>query len=149
MKASDLVQALRRQSLTNSTIIMKTVTILIALIFTAFAGLNQTHAGEVLSSGTFIGKSDHVTKGAASIEKDAEGNYVVVLGEDFSLDGAPDPKVGLGKDGYQKEAKLGNLEKKKGKQIYKIPAGLDPSEFNEIWIWCEKFNVPLGVATLS
>ncbi|MEM9371265.1 MAG: DM13 domain-containing protein, partial [Pseudomonadota bacterium] len=36
-----------------------------------------------------------------------------------------------------------------GEQVYVIPAGLDVADFNEIWIWCEKFSVPLGVAKLS
>jgi len=102
----------------------------------------------VQATGTFAGKSDHVTTGTASIVK-TEGGYSVVLGEDFSLDGAPDPKVGLGKDGYKKETKLGKLQSKSGRQSYAIPAEIDPSNYNEVWIWCERFNVPLGVATLE
>ncbi|WP_432612907.1 DM13 domain-containing protein, partial [Litoreibacter halocynthiae] len=35
-----------------------------------------------------------------------------------------------------------------GASTYKIPAGIDPDDYNEVWIWCEKFNVPLGVAKL-
>ncbi|MDF1658034.1 MAG: DM13 domain-containing protein [Verrucomicrobiales bacterium] len=128
---------------------MKIIITLAVLFIASFASIDRVLADEVITSGTFVGKSDHVTKGGASIEQDADGNYIVVLGEDFSLDGAPDPKVGLGKDGYKKNAELGKLEKKKGKQVYSIPANFDPADFNEIWIWCERFSVPLGVAKLS
>ncbi|MEM7600321.1 MAG: DM13 domain-containing protein [Verrucomicrobiota bacterium] len=128
---------------------MKLITTLAVLFLATFASIDRVLADEVIASGTFVGKSDHVTKGAASIQKNAEGNYVVVLGKDFSLDGAPDPKVGLGNDGYQREARLGKLEKKKGEQVYMIPANLNPFDFNEIWIWCERFSVPLGVAALQ
>ena len=103
----------------------------------------------VVASGAFVGKSDHKTSGAASIEQLSDGGYVVVLGDNFSLDGAPDPKVALGNNGYDKSTLLGKLEKKNGKQIYRLPANIDPTNYNEIWIWCEKFSVPLGVAKLK
>ena len=28
-------------------------------------------------------------------------------------------------------------------------AGINPDDYNEVWIWCERFNVPLGVAKLG
>ena len=36
-----------------------------------------------------------------------------------------------------------------GASSYTIPEGFDPATFNEVWIWCEKFNVPLGVARIG
>lgn len=128
---------------------MKSILITLTLVLVSFAGISNLLAGEVVTSGTFIGQSDHETAGLATIERDEAGNYFVVLGDDFKLDGAPDPKVGLGKDGYDEGAKLGHLQKKKGTQKYAIPANLNPEDFNEIWIWCERFSVPLGVAKLS
>ena len=80
----------------------------------------------------------------------ADGSHTIVLGDDFSLDGAPDPRGGLGKDGHYDgntdAGKLGNLT---GAQSFTVPAGVDVSDFNEVYIWCEKFSVPLGVATLG
>ncbi|MCB1403372.1 MAG: DM13 domain-containing protein, partial [Rhodobacteraceae bacterium] len=67
---------------------------------------------------------------------------------DFAFDGAPDPKVALGQDGYRKDTLLGPLRSETGAQSYALPEGLDPAAYNEIWIWCERFDVPLGVATL-
>lgn len=94
--------------------------------------------------GTFKGASNHVTTGTAEVA----GNQVHLLA-DFTFDGAPDPKVALGKDGFDKSTLMGPLASNSGKSSYAIPAGIDPSDYNEVWIWCEKFNVPLGVAKLN
>jgi len=99
-------------------------------------------------AGSFEGKSRHVTTGTASIEKTSDG-YVVRLGADFTFDGAPDPKVALGNDGYDASTLMGPLASNTGEQIYPIPAGIDPNAYNEVWIWCERFAVPLGLAKLN
>ncbi len=98
--------------------------------------------------GTFVGKSNHVTTGRAELAKEG-GKYVVHLLDDFTFDGAPDPKVALGKDGYDKSTLMGLLKKNRGKSSYEVPAGINGDDYNEVWIWCERFNVPLGVAKLS
>ena len=41
------------------------------------------------------------------------------------------------------------LKSNRGKQIYEVPARIDVSLYNEVWVWCERFSVPLGVATLN
>ena len=46
----------------------------------------------VISSGTFSGRSDHITTGDVRLEKTATG-YQLSFAADFSLDGAPDPIV--------------------------------------------------------
>ncbi len=94
--------------------------------------------------GTFTGASNHVTTGTAEIA----GNQVNLL-DDFTFDGAPDPKVALGNDGYDPATLMGALRSNTGAQSYAIPAGIDPANYNEVWIWCERFNVPLGVAKLN
>ncbi len=103
---------------------------------------------EISYKGLFGGKSDHKTFGTATIGKSGE-RWVVILGEDFRFDGAPDPHVALGKDGYNPDAELATLSSYKGRQVYALPADLDPAEFNEVWLWCNQFNVPLGVAQLK
>ena len=106
-------------------------------------------AGEVVASGTFVGASGHETRGGVSVVKDGSGLEVVLAG-DFFLDGAPDPKVGFGKDGdYDSKSQLAHLKANAGKQEYKIPGSVNVSDYNEIYIWCEKFSVPLGIATLN
>jgi hypothetical protein len=99
--------------------------------------------------GTFKGLSRHTTTGRAELVKKGSGG-VVELMSDFTFDGAPDPKVALGKDGKYDPATLsGALKANTGASSYKLPAGINPDDYNEVYIWCEKFNVPLGVAPLG
>ena len=102
----------------------------------------------VVQSGAFEGRSDHVTTGGVSILKTASG-YVAVLESDFSLDGAPSPTLGFGKNGFDKSTEFTKLESKKGLQIYAIPASIDPADFDEFYVWCADFSVALGVASLK
>ncbi len=104
--------------------------------------------GHVLASGEFRGKSGHAASGGVSVVKTATG-IVVVLAPDFKFDGAPDPKLGFGKDGYLKSTQFSALESNSGEQTYDIPATIDPADYTELWVWCEKYSVPLGVATLQ
>ena len=108
----------------------------------------QAFAAKAGASGTFTGRSRHDTRGTGSLIQHGDG-YAVQLGDDFFFDGAPDPKVALGRDGYDPNTILGVLARNTGAQTYPIPASIDVSQYNEIWIWCERFNVPLGVAPLS
>ncbi len=103
---------------------------------------------QVLASGAFSGKSGHTASGGVSVVKTGTG-ITVVLGRDFKFDGAPDPKLGFGKDGYVKATQFSVLKSNNGKQTYEIPADLDPADYNEVWVWCEKYAVPLGVANLE
>ena len=93
----------------------------------------------------FSGESNHVTKGRVEIVK-ADGKATINLLDDFWFDGAPDPKVALGNNGYDKTTLMGLLKSNTGASTYEVPAGINVDDYNEVWIWCEKFNVPLGVA---
>ena len=99
-------------------------------------------------NGTFSGLSNHVTTGSVSVVKEGDG-YVIVLGEDFMFDGAPDPKVALGKNGeYDPSTLIELLRSNSGTQTYLVPAGIEVEAFNEVYIWCEKYSVGLGVAPI-
>ncbi|WP_298851410.1 DM13 domain-containing protein [uncultured Ruegeria sp.] len=107
---------------------------------TALAGGHKGH---------FEGRSNHVTTGSVKLVKNGD-RYIVELGDDFSLDGGPDPRVAFGKDGtYDPDTKLGALLNLTGKQSYAVPPTLDTSKYNEVYIWCEVAGVPLGVASLK
>ena len=102
-----------------------------------------------LASGEFSGRSDHITTGTATLVKTATG-YQVVLSADFELDGAPDPVVAVGNnETYDVANKLGTLKNRTGAQRYDLPANVSPATFSQVYIWCEKFSVPLGVAVLA
>ncbi len=97
--------------------------------------------------GTFEGKSGHVVTGTVSIER-AGSRWFVRLADDFRLDRAPDPRVALGKDGYDESTTLSRLKSRTGSDRYQIPDRIDPARYNEVWIWCKKFEVPLALAKL-
>ena len=113
----------------------------------ATTSVNETE-GQVVLTGTFEGRSDHITTGRVSIVKTASG-YVARLENDFSLDGAPAPTLGFGQDGFVAATEFTTLNKKDGFQLYDIPASINPADFNEFYVWCADFSVPLGVATLA
>ncbi len=125
-------------------------TVLVLGLGTVFIAAPQTAWGEeqVLASGKFRGKSGHAASGGVKVVKTADG-IRVVLGPDFRFDGAPDPKLGFGKNGYVKSTQFWALKSNSGEQTYRIPASLDPAEYGEFWIWCQQYSVPLGVATLK
>ena len=122
----------------------------IALTAALFTGPATALAGEdIVASGSFKGASSHVTNGNVTIRKTADG-MVVVLEDDFDFDGAPDPKLGFGKDGrYDRASQISHLGNNKGHQVYEVPTHVDPEAYNEFYVWCEKYNVPLGVADLK
>ncbi|MEO0882941.1 MAG: DM13 domain-containing protein [Pseudomonadota bacterium] len=106
-------------------------------------------AGDLVSSGTFEGRSDHITTGGVSLVSTEDG-YQLVFADDFSLDGAPDPVVGFGKAGaYDTASQVSALANKTGAQSYSLPVSFTPDAYDEVYVWCEQFSVPLGVATLE
>ena len=119
------------------------------LLAVALLASAASHAGEILAQGAFRGASGHKTSGDVVVQKSAAGAKVVLQGN-FNFDGAPDPKVGFGAGGkYDRASQLAPLASNKGEQAYDVPASLDLSRYDEVYIWCERYSVPLGVAPLK
>ena len=109
----------------------------------------KASAEEVLGKGMFTGQSGHKTSGSVSIVK-TPGGVEVRLGSNFKLDGAPDPWLGFGKSGkYDSAGEVAILKSNTGAQVYKLTGSIDVSKYNEFYVWCRKFAVPLGVARLQ
>ena len=120
----------------------------LAVMFGAFAA-GTSHAADGKWSGNFKGASNHATSGSVTVSKTG-GKITLKLGSNFSLDGAPDPWIGFGKNGkYIKATQFTKLKSKSGGQTYSVPASVDLGAVNEVYIWCSKFSVPLGVAKLK
>jgi hypothetical protein len=68
------------------------------IVFVSSIPLTAGATSQVILSGKFEGRSDHVVSGGISIMNTNSG-FLVVLEKDFSLDNAPDPKLGFGKNG--------------------------------------------------
>ncbi len=121
---------------------------IILTLFLSFT-ISSAFADESARSGTFKGLSKHDTSGSVTLIHTEDGP-VIEFGDDFSFDGAPDPKVALGKDGkYDPATLIRLLDANSGAQSYAVPDSIDVSEYNEIYIWCEKYSVGLGVASLE
>jgi len=130
---------------------LKAIQSILAIALAAFISFSAAaNAGTTtVAKGTFTGASNHITTGLVEVVKNADGSHTVILADNFSLDGAPDPRVGFGNDGkYDKATGMGLLKSNTGYQTFTVPAGVDPADYNEVYIWCLKFNVPLGVASL-
>ncbi len=101
------------------------------------------------ASGTFKGAKGHITTGSVSVTEQ-DGKLVIRLGSNFSLDSAPDPYVSLGNGSRRvKGGTAGILTKLKGAGTYTVPANASTKAAREVVIWCKKYAVPLGVATLK
>ncbi|MEM0943632.1 MAG: DM13 domain-containing protein [Pseudomonadota bacterium] len=105
----------------------------------------MAEAGEVHSTGSFVGGR---TTGDVEIIRDGD-QFFVRLAPNFLHEGAPDPWVALGQDGFRRDALLGPLREDSGAQLYEIPARLAETPYNQVYIWCENFSTSLGRAWLK
>ncbi len=120
------------------------ITIALAALF-----LTPPAAAEPLGSGLFSGASGHTTSGSVTVTKQG-AQYVIELGGNFSFDGAPDPYVALGTGKKPVAGGLGaELASNTGAARYVIDAGPAVDGATQVIIWCKKYAVPLGVATIE
>lgn len=120
--------------------------------YTAAAPAAAAQSSKVLvtARGGFVGTEKFQVQGTTEIFR-RNGEWFVRLGPNFSESGAPDPKVALGNKasgGYVPGTILGLIQAN-GESIYKLTPGLDIGDYDQVWIWCERFNVPIGHADLT
>lgn len=122
--------------------------VLVAVLLVLFSAAEASaSAGDALAYGHFSGASRHTVRGEVSLVA-TENGHVLRLSDEFFFDGAPDPKLGFGKNGFVRGTLFSALRDDTGAQEYALPADFDPKKYDEVWIWCERFNVPLGKAKL-
>jgi hypothetical protein len=103
-----------------------------------------------LGRGTFVGQGGYRVDGTAVVVERPEG-LLLVLSE-LDADNGPDlqlylsPESGGSVDGA---TYLEPLKGNQGTQTYELPAGLDLAALPNVVIWCERFSVPFGTATLT
>lgn len=111
----------------------------------------------VVARGSFIhaDPSDpvHYGKGSVTVYGDA-----VHLAGDFEVGPGPKyhvylvPKATIARSGDlagEAFVDLGRLRAFKGSQVYDIPAGIDPTRYGSVVIWCEAFSVLISPASLQ
>lgn len=103
---------------------------------------------------------EHKTTGTVSVLRLPDGGHVLRL-ENLSTSDGPDLKVWLsdaavveGRAGWHvfddgKYHNLGKLKGNHGNQNYPIPASVKLSDFGSMSIWCDRFNVSFGAASLT
>lgn len=109
----------------------------------------EDKASEVVARGVFEGVSAHNAKGTAKLLK-VDDKYFVRFEDDFKITNGPDLFVYFGKDGqYDSNTKIAVLKGNVGGQNYEVPPEINPSNYNEIWVWCRAFSVGFGKAVLQ
>ena len=109
----------------------------------------------VEASGSFIDRS-HPTQGSALVLGDGSGQRFLRF-EDFRTDNGPDLNVYLSTAPTDASAgqfdddfiDLGDLKGNVGSQNYEIPADVDLGRYSTVAIWCVRFGVVFGVASLA
>lgn len=110
----------------------------------------------VLGKGDFRGLA-HETKGEVTVHQLADGKRILRL-TNFETSNGPDVHVYLvaaevAKDNATvKQAgfiDLGSLKGNKGDQNYEVPADADLKKYKSVSIWCARFGVNFGAATLG
>ena len=113
-------------------------------------------SAEPLLFGRFQSVAHH-TEGVATIYKLSDSRRLLRLSE-FQTSNGPDVHVTLvasndaADSATVREAgfvSLGKLKGTEGDQNYELPAELDLSEYGAVTIWCHRFSVNFGTASLS
>ncbi|WP_329232971.1 DM13 domain-containing protein [Streptomyces canus] len=113
---------------------------------------------QTLARGELI-SHEHATSGTVKLVRLVDGSHVVRL-ENLDTSNGPDLRVWLtdapvkeGEAGWHvfddgKYVSLGKLKGNKGSQNYALPRDTDPSSYNSVSIWCDRFDVSFGAAEL-
>lgn len=116
----------------------------------------QSNSPIELSTGNFRGIA-HETKGMATVFQLPEGKKVLRL-TNFETSNGPDVHVYLvgANDAADNAAvtnagfiDLGSIKGNQGDQNYDLPAGTNLSKYRAVTIWCARFKVNFGTASLS
>jgi hypothetical protein len=109
-----------------------------------------------LASGAFR-SLEHSTVGTATVVELPDGGRVLRL-EGFETSNGPDLRVYLsagsndaffGREYGRDFVELGELKGNIGSQNYPIPSSVDLAKYRNAVIWCKRFSVGFGVATLQ
>jgi hypothetical protein len=113
----------------------------------------------LLARGTFI-SHEHATSGTVEVIEVAAGHRVLAL-RGLNTSNGPDLHVWLtdapvidGRDGWHVfddglYVSLGPLKGNIGDQVYDIPADVDLGLYTSVTVWCDRFDVSFGAATLQ
>jgi hypothetical protein len=118
-------------------------------LMTATTNMSTTTQPVLLSSGSFVG-FDKIHNGTGTVSiYEVDGKKVVRFEDGFQVNNGPDLYVGFGKSGtYVKGSDISELKGNVGSQNYELPANIDLSQYDSVWVWCKAFNTPFIQAEL-
>lgn len=112
----------------------------------------------LLAEGDFV-SHEHTTTGIARMVRDPDGTHRLEL-VDLDTSNGPDLRVWLtdqpvieGRDGWGvfddgAWVELGVLKGNQGNQVYEIPVDVDLEDYTSVSIWCKRFSVSFGAASV-
>ncbi|MEL6793132.1 MAG: DM13 domain-containing protein [Pseudomonadota bacterium] len=119
----------------------------------AALGAAPAFAGGKTRTGALSGRRGYNVAGSVSVTT-KNGATTVSFANDYVFDPSknpPDIKIGFGSgESYAKGSKIHEaLTVKQGAASFDVPAGIDTSKYDELYIYCEQFSVILAVAPLN
>ena len=103
---------------------------------------------QVTHRAVLIGESNHDARGTISLYQAGDAG-VLVFEPNFRLEGPVGSVITLGRDGYKAKAKVAELVRNAGRQSYLVPPELPIARFNEVWLWHEPSERPVGLGRLT
>jgi hypothetical protein len=108
----------------------------------------------VIGSGAFV-SGEHSTTGKALLIRAPDGATTLRL-EDLKTSNGPDLRVYLSTAAPNASwgafdddfVELGKLKGNIGSQNYDVPSGVDLTRYGTAVIWCKRFSVPFGAASV-
>ncbi len=119
------------------------------------APTNAAYADAAETEHAFIKKEKAIKGGWAIIQRD--GDTYIRFNDDFKTSNGPDLKIFLspqtiedvtGNTAVDGAINLGELISNKGSQEYKLPDGVDASDFKSVLIHCEQYSKLWGGGAL-
>lgn len=106
--------------------------------------------GSVVLVGSFSSENNYAAEGTARVIE-SKNRFYVALGDDFNIGRARSATLCFGNDGeFDTFTIFTQIEERDGAQVYRVPAGINPMNYNELYIWSDRRNGEvIGVARLD
>ncbi len=109
-----------------------------------FVGFDKIHNGTGTASIYSFTSSENGSNGIENTKR------ILRFEEGFQVNNGPDLYVGFGKNGqYVRGSEISKLKGNIGSQNYEIPASVDMTLYDSVWVWCKAFSTPFIKAELK
>ncbi|MEM7694648.1 MAG: DM13 domain-containing protein [Pseudomonadota bacterium] len=117
---------------------------MVRLFLAVLLALTATAAAAEPRNGAFTGSGKYNTSGTVVVD-----GRTLRLQRNFNFQGAPDARLAFGNARSADRGTIfARLQRNKGAQNYTVPRNVNTNGYSHVWLWCKRFNVPLGRAAL-